>query len=215
MPEMRSPLAAHYGIGRQPADAEPGVTLREIVAWDLVQAACWRGRGDALHAAVEQALGTPVPTAPNRRTTGGEIEIMTVAPDRLWCLGPTGDPRLATLTASLSPETGCTTQLGHSHVRVRITGPAARSLLHQEIAIDLAPGVFPANRIARTAMHHVPVLLQCLNAEGTGAFDLYLPHTYAASVWAYLLDLASAHGCEIAPPAAHDGPVAPPSRLER
>lgn len=205
MPEIRSPLAARYAIGRHPADAEPGITLREIAGWDLVQAACWRDRDDALHAAVEQALGMPPPSGPNRCSAGDGIEILTVAPKRLWCLAPAGDPRLAVLAESLFPETGCTTQLGHSQVRLRISGPATRNLLAQEIAIDLAPAAFPASRIARTSMHQVPVLLQCIEAEGDGVYDLYLPHTYAASTWEYLLDLASAHGCEIAPRTARDG----------
>lgn len=208
MPEIRSPLATRYEIGRHTAAAEPGITLREIVGWDLVQAACWRGRGDALHAAVEQALGSTPPAGPNRCSAGDAVEILTVAPDRLWCLAPRGDARLAALAASLSPDAGCTTQLGHSHVRLRLGGPATRHLLAREIAIDLAPAAFPADRIARTSMHHVPVLLQCIEAEGDGVYDLYLPHTHAASGWAYLLDLAGAFGYEIAPRAVRDGSAA-------
>lgn len=204
MPEIRSPLAARYDVGRHSGDAEPGVTFREIVGWDLVQAACWHGRGDVLQAAVERALGIAPPAGPCHCTRGDGIEVMTVGPNRLWCLAPADDTRLADLARALPPEAGCTTQLGHSHVRLRITGPAARRLLAREIAIDLAPAAFPAARIARTAMHHVPVLLQCLAADGDGVFDLYLPHTYAGSAWEYLLDLASARGCAIDTPGPRD-----------
>lgn len=210
MPEIRSPLAARYAVGGQPADAEPGVTLREIVAWDLVQAACWRGRDARLHAAVTESLGSAPPAGPCRCAGDGGIEVMTVAPQRLWCLAPVGDPRLATLAGALAADTGCITPLGHSHVRVRLSGPAARRLLAREIAIDLAPAAFPAGRIARTSMHHVPVLLQCLDAGGTGVFDLYLPRTYAGSAWEYLLDLAGAYGCAIEPPGRRDQAMAHP-----
>lgn len=199
MPEIRSPLAAHYEVGRHPPGTEPGVTLREIVGWDLVQAACWRDRGEAMHAVVERALGTPPPSRPNRCSAADGVETMTVAPGRLWCLARRGDPRLGRLAGELPADTGCTTQLGHSHIRLRIDGPATRRLLAQEIALDLAPVAFPAQRIARTPMHHVPALLQCLEADGDGVYDLYLPHTYAASVWEYLLDLASAYGRAIEP----------------
>lgn len=200
MPEPRSPLAARYPVGRHPADAVPDVTFREIVGRDLVQAACWRGHEEALRAAVDGALGTAPPAAPNRWTGADGIEILSVAPRRLWCLAPAGDARLAALAEAVPPGIGCTTQLGHGHVRLRLRGPAARRLLAQEIALDLAPAAFPGGRIARTPLHHVPVLLQCLEAAGDGVYDLYLPHTFAASVWEYLLDLARAYGHEIEAP---------------
>lgn len=207
MPEIRSPLAGHYDVGRHPAATGPGVTLREITGWDLVQAACWRGQRDPFRAAVAAALGLAPPDAPMRCAAAAGIEVLSVAPNRLWCLAPTGDARLATLVEAITPETGCTTRLGHSHVRLRITGPGTRPLLAQEIAIDLAPAALDTGRIARTALHHVPVVLQCLDADGDGVLDLYLPRSFATSTWAYLLDLASAHGPDIAPPTARRGPA--------
>ena len=197
MPDIRSPLAARYSVGRHPADREPGVSLRELVGHDLRQIACWRGRSAALAETVERTLGLAPPDAPNRHREANGIELMTVAPNRLWCIAARGDPRLDELTAEMDPDTGCTTELGHSQIRLRLHGPATRRLLAQEIAIDLAAEAFPAGAIARSAMHHVPVLLYCVAAEGNGVFDLFLPHTFAASAWDYLLDLASAHGYAI------------------
>jgi|AntDeeMinimDraft_5_1070356.scaffolds.fasta_scaffold00808_11 sarcosine oxidase subunit gamma len=203
MPDIRSPLAAHYSVGRYPADCAPGVTFRERAGHDLRQIACWRGRAAALADTVERTLGVAPPDAPNRHREANGIELMTVAPNRLWCLAERGDPRLDELTASLDPEIGCTTELGHSQIRLRIRGPATRPLLAQEIALDLAPDAFPAGAIARTAFHHVPVLLSCVAADNDGVFDLFLPHTFAASAWDYLLDLASAHGYAIEAPTGH------------
>lgn len=197
MPDIRSPLAARYTVGRYPADGEPGVTFRELIGHDLRQIACWRGRSAAFADTVERALGVAPPDEPNRHTEANGVELMTIAPNRLWCIAEHGDPRLDELTNSLDPEIGCTTELGHSQIRLRIRGPATRHLLAQEIALDLAPTAFPTGTIARTAMHHVPVLLYCVEAEGDGIFDLFLPHTFAASAWDYLLDLASAHGYQI------------------
>lgn len=197
MPDIRSPFAGRYAQGRHAGgDTAPGVRLHEITGWDLVQAASWRRQRAALYAAVETALGIAPPSAPSRCSAGDGVEILTVAPDRLWCLAPIGDPRLSALGAAIDAETGCITQLGHSHARVRIQGPAARRLLNREIAIDLEPGAFMTNHVARTLFHHVPVVLQCIDSDG-GVFDLYLPRTFAASTWEYLLDLAISHGCEI------------------
>lgn len=207
MPEPRSPLSENYSVGRNvTGDTEPGVSLCEITGWNLIQAACWRNRSEALSTAVETALGVTPPTAPSWCSSGNGVEILGVAPGRLWCIAPTGDPRLEQLAGRIDNDTGCTTDLGHSHIRVRIEGRASRALLNAEIAIDLDTGHFPTGRIARTSLHHVPVTLQCMDSEH-GVFDLYLPHTFAASIWSYLLDLASVHGYDIAPPCRIGSPA--------
>lgn len=198
MPEIHSAFAHRYEPGRHPADAAPRLALREVVGWDLVQVAAWHGRVDALGERVARALGVTPPDAPGRCAAADGIEVLSVAPLRHWCIAPLGDPRLAALADAIDADTGCVTQLGHSHVRVRITGPATRRLLAQEVAIDLDPGAFPAGTVARTAFHHVPAMLQCTEADvNNPTFDLYLTRTFAESTWEYLLDLAEAHGYEI------------------
>lgn len=189
MPEIDSPLAARPA----PENPEARITLREIPIGGLVQAAAWRGRYRPLCEQVGEALNMAVPDAPSRWNETDGSEIFTVAPDRLWCLAPAGDTRIEALQKAIDEDTGCTTDLGHSHVRVRIEGPAARRLLATEIAIDLDANAFSAGRIARTTFHHVPVTLQCRDAQ-EGVFDLFLPRTFAASTWEYLLDLAHEHG---------------------
>ena len=210
MPDIRSPLAAHYPVGRHGAVAsagDPAVWLYEIVGWDLVQAACWRGCTAALETAIAEATGV-TPPAPGHFRAADGVEVTAAAPDRYWCLAPAGDRRIADLAAAIDDDTGCLTQLGHSHIRVRIEGAGARRLLAREIALDLDPGAFPASRAARTMFHQVPVMLQCRQAQ-PGTFDLYLPHTYAAGTWAYLLDLALTLGYEVSPAREHGAVTAP------
>ena len=208
MPEIRSALAELYAPGRRPAGGEPALWLTEIVGWDLLQVSAWSGHGDALRQTLTDELGMAPPAAPNRRVTGDAIELLTVAPERLWCLGPEQDPRLAWLP-EIDPQTGCATQLGHSHVRLRIEGSHARRLLAQEIAIDLAASAFEADTLARTSLHHVPVLLLCVDAAADApVFDLFLPRSFAASTWAYLLDLAAAVNHEVRPRTLRDGTIA-------
>ncbi|MDZ7828207.1 MAG: sarcosine oxidase subunit gamma family protein [Halofilum sp. (in: g-proteobacteria)] len=174
------------------------MTLCELTGWDLVQAAAWRGRYEPLCERVQQSLGVAPPDAPGRCVREGELEIITAAPSRLWCIGPVGSERLAGLAEAVDEETGCLTELGHSHARVRLRGPSVRDLLMQEIAIDLDPSVTDAGRVMRTGFHHVPVTLQCIDADAHHpTFDLYLPTTFASSTWEYLLDLATAYGYEI------------------
>ncbi|MDX1608690.1 MAG: hypothetical protein R3225_01045 [Halofilum sp. (in: g-proteobacteria)] len=199
---LQSALAGRYEPGVRATDAAPGLSLREIVDWDLVQLAAWRGRDDELAGHIGSVLGTARP-APCTGVDADGLELLAVAPLRLWCVAPAGDPRLARLADSLDAAVGCVTPLGHSHARVRIGGPAARALLAQEIAIDLDPAACASGRIARTALHHVPVLLQCRDAAA-GVFDLYLPRSFAASSWEYLLDLAEAHGYKLHPRAGPD-----------
>jgi sarcosine oxidase subunit gamma len=218
MPEIHSPLTGRYKLGCHPAGTEePAISLAEIVGWDLVQAAAWRPAAAsppaprpngfaALAQSVETALGVAPPSRPNGVARAAGIELLSVAPDRLWCLAPAGGTRLEQLGEAVDAATGCITELGHSHLRVRLAGPATRALLMSEIALDLAPTRFPADTIARAPFHHVPVVLQCLDADAEApVFDLYLPHTYAASIWEYLLDLASVHTYRIGPRAHRDG----------
>lgn len=201
----QSALAGRYEPGVHATDTIPGLSLREIVDWDLVQLASWRGRHGDMAARIESALGTgPPPPCGSVHTDA--IELLGIAPLRLWCVAPSADARVARLVEAIDADVGCVTQLGHSHVRVRIGGPAARTLLAQEIAIDLDSASFADGRIARTALHHVPVLLQCRDADA-GVFDLYLPRSFAASSWEYLLDLATAHGYELHPRGGPDSKV--------
>ncbi len=198
MPEIHSPFAHRYEPGRHPAEAEPCLSIRELVGWDLVQVAAWRGRVDALAERVGRALGVSPPQAPGRCAAADGIELLSVAPLRWWCIAPLGDARLAAVSDAVDADAGCVTRLGHSHVRARISGPATRRLLAQEVAIDLDPDPFPAGTIARTSFHHVPAMLQCIDAAAEiPTFDLYLTRTFAESTWEYLLDLAEAHGYEI------------------
>jgi len=199
MPDPRSVFGSRYTPGRHAAaSGEPGVTFRELTGWDLLQAAAWRGRYEPLCERVQQVLGIAPPDAPGRCVGDGEIEVITSAPLRLWCVGPAGSERLAALSEAIDEETGCITELGHSHARVRLQGPSVRDLLLQEIAIDLDPSVTDAGRVMRTGFHHVPVTLQCIDADAHApTFDLYLPTTFASSTWEYLLDLATAYGYEI------------------
>jgi len=199
MPDPRSVFGSRYTPGHDgAATGEPGVTFRELTDWDLVQVAAWRGCYDQLCERVQQVLGISPPDAPGRCVGDGEIELITSAPLRLWSVGPAGSERLAALTEAIDDDTGCVTALGHSHARVRTQGPSVRDLLMQEIAIDLDPSVTDAGRVMRTGFHHVPVTLQCIDADAHApTFDLYLPTTFAASTWEYLLDLATAYGYEI------------------
>lgn len=203
---LQSAFAGRYQPGVHCAGAAPGLSLREITGWGLMQMAAWRGRYSALCERVEQVLGSPPPAGPGRWTAASGLELLTVAPLRLWCLAADGDERLDALAASVDADSACVTWLGHSHARVRIGGPAARALLAQEIAIDLDASALDSGAIARTVLHHIPVLLQCRDA-GAGVFDLYLPRSYAASGWEYLLDLATAHGYELHPRAGPDSAV--------
>lgn len=198
MPELRSPLADYYTVGQHiPGGGSAGVRLREVVGWDLVQVTCWQGCATTVRDAIADAFAVAPPAAPSTVHRGADREVLSVAPGRYWCLAARGDERLARLRGAIEDDAGCTTELGHSHVRVRLSGASVRAVLQQEIAIDLDSEHFATDSLARTALHHVPVTLQCLDTQ-RGVFDLYLPQTLATSTWTYLLDLATSAGYEIA-----------------
>lgn len=86
------------------------------------------------------------------------------------------------------------------HTLVRCTravgrGGAAREVLERGIALDLHPTVFAVGHFAQTGLHHVPVLLERV---GEQRYALYVPTTWAVSVWEWLADAALPFGYDIA-----------------
>lgn len=78
-----------------------------------------------------------------------------------------------------------TTDLSSSRTRVEITGTPARRLLAKCAAIDFSGQNFKPTHFIMTGIHHVPVLIHCIDAD---QFHIYVMRTFALSVWEYLTD---------------------------
>jgi len=84
--------------------------------------------------------------------------------------------------------------LSHAREAIILSGPAARDLLSQLIAIDVSPAAFRRGAFLQTGIHHVGVLIHCVQETD---FEILVPTTWAESVWEVLLENAVPFGVEV------------------
>ncbi len=79
------------------------------------------------------------------------------------------------------------TELSSSRTRIQISGAPARDLLAKCAPIDFHTSQFKPGSFVMTGMHHVPVLIHCLDAD---TFHIYVMRTFALSIWEHITDAA-------------------------
>lgn len=177
-------IAGHYG-----AYGETGIVFGRRRLRSLWQIAGWDDF-DTTSTALLRKLGLPGPGNFRQSQQNGETTSWRIAPDKLLLEGP------ATLPVTQKQDL---VMLDLSHARIAITlyGPAARDLLMQVIAVDMEAGAFTPGEFLQTGIHHVGVLVHCLESE---RFEVIVPVTWAETIWELLCDNAAPYGYHI------DGP---------
>ena len=158
------------------------VEMKPTSAW---QFAAWPGRRAAAEALLVDVTGAAAP-APGRFTVGEDaIELVRVGPLAWRAHGVDQDG--AERLAAVDSDDGAALELSHGEARVLVGGAKAAELLNRFLPIDLRDARFPVGATAQTGMHHVPVLLQRVDAT---AYALTLPRSYARSLWSLLEETA-------------------------
>jgi methylglutamate dehydrogenase subunit D len=106
--------------------------------------------------------------------SGGRT-ILRIGPRQAWIIG---DPPAPADGLALTP-------LSSSRTRFALQGTGARSLLAKCAAIDVHTKVFTPGRFAMTGIHHMPVLIHCIEPD---VFHIYALRTFALSLWEVLVD---------------------------
>jgi heterotetrameric sarcosine oxidase gamma subunit len=186
MVEIRSPLETKVILGRHGAGDTPGVTLGARLLNGLWQVAGWDTL-DSAAAPVLNALGLQTLGDYRMAQRIGNIIAWRIAPDKLLIegsgdLGPYASSDLTVL------------DLSHARVVIALGGPTARDLLSQVVAINVAQTAFKAGEFRQTGIHGVGVLLDCI---GEDRFEIFVPSSWAESVWDVLYDNALSHGVSI------------------
>ena len=201
MPETHSALAGVHAPGRIGVAAGPaGVAVFERSGRTLVQVSGWPRTFDAACRGLETLCGCPMPGTVRVAVSRGARSIFRVGPERLWVAAPEDDPVLRHIDETTLGAGAVVTDIGHSRTVVRIVGRGARELLNRGLPVDLDPSVLPADAIAQSVIHHMPVLVHRAAAEGGDAFDAYVTREYAVSFWEWLAEAAQSFGCEIRTP---------------
>jgi sarcosine oxidase subunit gamma len=135
----------------------------------------------------EAALaGIALPRA-NRAAVSGNVVALWLGPHRYLLAGPGLRHQLEACGAALVDQSD-------ARVVVRIAGPRGRDVLAKGTGIDLAR--LAANDVASTLLGDIAVIL---HAADTEAVDLYVPRSYALTLWEWLLDAAEEYGTRIEP----------------
>jgi methylglutamate dehydrogenase subunit D len=102
--------------------------------------------------------------------------LMRVRPAQIW-----------SLNEAVDAPNFFVTPLSSSRTRIEISGPPARDVLAKCAAIDFHKSEFKSGNFEQTGMHHVPVLIHCVEAD---TFHIYVMRTFALSIWDHITDAA-------------------------
>ncbi|MCV0428342.1 MAG: hypothetical protein K5905_23035 [Roseibium sp.] len=184
MAEVLSPLKSKCVAGHHGASEKSGLKMGTRALSGLWQIAGW----DDFESAAQPVLSSL------GLKDGGTFRIAQhadgatawrIAPDRI--LIETADPNLENAPELMKLD------LSHARSVITLEGPSSRDLLSQLVAIDVTPMAFKPGEFFQTGIHHVGVLIHCLNSD---RFDILVPGTWASSVWEALYENALPHGVE-------------------
>jgi heterotetrameric sarcosine oxidase gamma subunit len=198
MPELRSALASVLRPGRFGAGTgAPSLVLSEQPLGTLIQLSGWRDSfADAAGALLtrlgfagtggfETAQEAPAGTA---FRVGPERVLLRLTSPVAWHGVAAG------IDAALSPAL----DLSHSRTLIAIAGPDVPALLARLLPIDFDAASFPPGRFVQSAIHSVAVLVH-RPVAADAAFAVYLPRSYAVSVWDLLTESAAPFGYRVDP----------------
>lgn len=177
MADVRSPLADATPIRRD------ALEITEIVGRDLLQLAGWPTNFGRVAAKLGELVDCPVPSDTRTAAARDVVTLFRVGPERLWIAAPSGAISATRLQQAFAADEAVMTELGHVRIVLRVVGPTAPELLGRCVAVDLDPTVFAPGASAQTPLHQVGVLL---HRVGDDAFELYVPRSYALSIWDWL-----------------------------
>ena len=180
-----SALASHHTRGRFAANGKIGVILQEVPDLTLWQMAAWPDSLAEISSKAAEAIGVEAAPGPGRTAIQGNQVLLRVEPLKFWFTGVTAP--------QISPSKGAILDLSHSRTHLRVAGPQAQDLLNRYLPLDLRNQSFFSGAVASTAFHHVGITLW----RSPSGFELFLPRSFALSLWKLLRQGAAQFGYEV------------------
>jgi heterotetrameric sarcosine oxidase gamma subunit len=172
------------------SDVDARLRLTELRGWHLAHLTAFRAHSEEFRQRLAEAFGAAPPVDLYCGITHGNVRLVRLTRDQYWWIAG-DDTGLRRLSQQLPPPVGAVTTLSAARVRLRIEGPAACDMLAKGIAIDLHPALFTVGRSAQTGLHHSGIFLERVASD---AYEIFVPRTFAASIWEWLLDAALPYG---------------------
>ncbi len=177
--KTRSPLAAKTGGG--------ALAMQEITGQALINL---RGRADCepFAAAVRDALGAPLPVAPNTTAAAGGRRIFWLGPDE-WLVRAPETMRGEIFTAlqktrAAAEGHAAVVDVSDYYTIIRIAGARARDALAAGCPLDLHPQQFAVGQCAQSRFARAAILLW--HSSDAPEFELQVRWSFAEYLWEYL-----------------------------
>jgi heterotetrameric sarcosine oxidase gamma subunit len=192
--DTHSALARHLKAdGRDGARGGRRLRLAEVRGWHLAQLAVFPDHEGDFQEHVRACSGASLPVELYRGVTHGDSRLIRITPHQYWWIAAGGTSMLR-LARELPSSAGTVTVLSAARVRIRITGPAAREVLANGVALDLHPWLFQVGQSAQAGLHHTGVFLERV---GDDVYEIYVQRTYAEWIWEWLTDAALPFGYDV------------------
>jgi heterotetrameric sarcosine oxidase gamma subunit len=184
-PQRVSSLNGHLELGIFGVNQEPQIHLAEEVNISLHQVACWPDTKVEVGAKIATTIGAHHAPGPRQAVTGKRASALQIEPLKFWIFDA--------LPPMLSSDMGSHLDLSQSRTCIEVRGKKATTLLNQYLPLDMREASFPVQMVASTAFHHVGITLW--RTENT--FKLFVPRSFARSLWALLWESALQYGVKV------------------
>ena len=197
MPELRSALTAHLKPGRFGA-ADGQLILCERPVGALMQLSGWRDSFESAAGRLLARLGFDGIGGFDHAQASDKAVAFRTAPERVL-LRLTSASDWAAIARDVDAALTPVLDLSHSRTLVRVAGAAAPDLMARLMPIDLDADVFTPGRFVQSGIHSTAVLAHRADEPGGApVFDLYMPRSFAASLWDFITETALPFGFRVA-----------------
>ena len=190
MLEIRSALSRELKAGSYGAMGDsPGLILCEQHLGSLFQVAGW----DTFENDIKQLLSQYgfTDSGDYRQVQKSDDSwCFKIAPDRVM-IRDTSD---ASCVPKVDDHTLAVIDQSHARTIIRMQGVDVEAVLSRLAPIDFSVVAFPAGCFMQCGIDHVNVLIQRISAD---CFELFIPYTWAASVWQVICLNAAQFGYQV------------------
>ena len=196
MPELRSALAVHLRPGRFGAGSgEASLVLSEQPPGTLIQVSGWRDSFEVVAGTLLQRLGFAGVGGFDRAERSRAGVAFRIAPERVL-LRLASSASWRSVADGVDPALTPVIDLSHARTVLSITGADAPSLLARLLPINLDEDAFPPGYFVQSGIHSVAVLVHRPATPASG-FEIFLPRSYAVSLWDLICDSAAPFGYHV------------------
>jgi methylglutamate dehydrogenase subunit D len=170
-----------------------GLRLGEKPLGTLIQMSAW-GSEVAAFAPLLSALRLPGLPDFGKVSEVDDVLTLHLGPGRLW-LRSDEPGRLLAKLEGIGLAQCAKLDLSSTRTVIAVTGDAAEDLMARLVTVDCSGRAFPPGRFALTVLHDVSVLVRRCDDRG---FEVWVPVTWARSLWSYVCEAARPLGYEVA-----------------